>query len=314
MQSSVTTPTPLTARRSPRSGPGRITAGYLVVVVSIALSSVVFLAGWIAAIQCEGDGFTCLGWMVGGMIGAAFVAAVLTVIFSLWQRMGIIFPLLTIALVALAAAVPGIDPIRVLIGVAAPGIASWITMPREVDSSAGSKPRRLGIKILILVLILLLAPVAVLGQELKRVNYRESLYVKEGATPLGLPDDAGWSYELVRESVVDRGFAYTMINKSGVELDVAITHAEDSDLRPPANCSIDPGKTAPCETRSEGVYLIAGDNRLARIVVRGDSIAVVRILGGAIDDAEFDAQVAAFQPQSARWLATRECGVCRLLG
>ena len=146
------------------------------------------------------------------------------------------------------------------------------------------------------------------------VDYRESLYVREGVAPVGLTDDHGWDYASTMESVTGRGFSYQMSDSEGRRVRVEITHAEDTPLAPPRNCSLDPHRTIACEQRADRVFRSPNEARAHRIVVVGQSIVEVKVTSEqTFEDAEFDQLAQRLEEQSPRWLAERDCDLCRLL-
>lgn len=303
--SDMMTISPPTAAKRPRpQGFPRIAIAYVLTLISVALGGVAFIVGLVGGQNCDLEGFACLGWLIYGAAAGALLAVVLLVVLALKQRLGLPFAGITVALVAIAAATPGIEPARIVLALLAPGIAAWVTGARK----------RWWLAIVVLVVALLLVPIGILASQLRTVNYRESLYVREGVAPIGLQDDRGWDYTLVMESVTARGFSYRMEDKAGRQLEVEIVHADDTALVPPTNCSRDPGRSVPCEPRADGVFRSTDDHRSNRIVVRGESVArIVLTSEMTLDDAAFDRLAMSMETQSPRWLADRQCAVCRLL-
>lgn len=118
--------------RAPPRDLQRVLRGYLAAALALLCGIPVLVIGWFAATQCSGEGFRCLGWFVGGMLGAAVVAALALPIIAWRFRLGWWFGLLAVALV--------VGPLALGDGSAyggtaflGPGLAAWVSEPRTID-------------------------------------------------------------------------------------------------------------------------------------------------------------------------------------
>ncbi|MGO1974406.1 MAG: hypothetical protein ACTH2Q_15735 [Propionibacteriaceae bacterium] len=307
-------------RRPRRSGPVRILFGYLVVAVAAVVGSVGLLVGFIGADQCTAEGFECLGWLfIGAGVWIAISTAVLFVLAHLtglgWQ-----FVLVTLALFAAVAAIPGEEWLRFLVAALAPLVAALLTSPRTparaVDGSRGPAPSagRGRLWVYGVVGILVLSVLLVLSVPLKTlslVNYRVDRYELEGVQPVGLSDDRGWTYSVVIASDADvAGLRYRMDDDFGNEIRVEIEDQNASSYAPPQNCSPDPHRSAACDELAEGVW---ADAELAnrRVIATAAAVVTVQRTEGPMTDAELTQLAGELEPQTLRWLATRDCRICR---
>lgn len=310
-------------RRARRSGPLRILFGYLVVAVAAVVGSVGMLVGFIGADQCTAEGFECLGWLfIGAGVWIALSTAVLFVLAHL-TRLGWPFVPVALALLVAAAAIPGEEWMRLLVVALAPAVAALLTSPRTsvrpVPSADGShgpfaagrgrRPWVYGVVGVVVLAVLLGGSVA--WRTLSLVNYRTDLYSQEGVQPVGLADDRGWTYSVVMESVTDAaGFSYRMDDGFGNEIRVEIEDRAAGNYNPPEDCSPDPHTTGICEELAEGVWADADlDNR--RVIATADAVVTVQRTEGPMTDSELTELAGELEPQTARWLATRDCRVCR---
>lgn len=112
--------------------------GYLATAIALLCGLPVLVIGWFAATQCTAEGFTCLGWFVGGMMGAVTVAAVVALPIAAWRlRLGWLFALLTVVLVVLPLALGDGSP-NAGAAVLGPGLAAWISEPRRPDPATAN--------------------------------------------------------------------------------------------------------------------------------------------------------------------------------
>ncbi|GAA2100285.1 hypothetical protein GCM10009841_14850 [Microlunatus panaciterrae] len=226
--------------------------------------------------------------------------------------MGLLFGLLVIALVGCAIASPGLELVRVVMALLSPAAAAWVTQPAGPMLPSTLQAPAWVVRGLALLLVLSLAPISTVALDLRTADNREQAYLREGVTPVGLADDRGWSYGTVIESVVARGFSYQVEDPEGRALRVEVTQIDDSVVQPPRNCSPDPNLAVRCEDQGNGVFCSVADSR-QRIVVRGEGVVLLWAQSGAFTDGELDRLAGGLRPRSARWLAERQCPVCRLL-
>lgn len=294
-----------------RSGPQRILFGYLSVLVAAAVGAIGLPVAAIGANQCTADGFECLGWLfIGAAVGIAVAALALFGMARL-TRTGWPFALVVLLLLGVAAAIPGLIWLRYLIALLTPLAAALITAPRPLTDTERRRTVRIGV-ISLLVLVLLLLGSVVL-QTLFTVNSREELYAGEGVHPVGLSEDRGWDYEVVieRGGPDRRGFGYRLVDQSDNEVQVEIDARDLSAYDPPNDCSPDPHGTAPCRELAPGVWA-DGDLDNRRVIATDEAIVTLLHSVGPMTDDELTTLAGRMEPQSHRWLATRECRLCRL--
>ncbi|HYI57697.1 MAG TPA: hypothetical protein VEX66_05975 [Microlunatus sp.] len=110
----------------------RVLLGCLATALALLCGLPVLGIGWLAAGQCTGEGFRCLGWFVYGMLAAALVAAMALTVIAWRLRLGWWFALLTIALV-IAPLVLGDGSPNAGAALLGPGLAAWVSEPRTPD-------------------------------------------------------------------------------------------------------------------------------------------------------------------------------------
>lgn len=133
-------PEPFLERRLRTAAPrdlNRVLVGYLATALALLCGLPVLAIGWFAATRCSGEGFRCLGWFVYGMLGAAIVAAIALPVIARRLRLGWWFGLLAIALV-IAPLVLGDGSLSAGTAFLGPGLAAWVSEPRQVDPATVS--------------------------------------------------------------------------------------------------------------------------------------------------------------------------------
>ena len=99
------------------------------------------LVGWFAASRCTGEGFRCLGWVVYALLAAVLVAVVALPFLARRYRLGTWFALLTIAFVAAPLAL-GDGSLNAGTAFLGPGLAAWVSEPREPAATGPLAPPR----------------------------------------------------------------------------------------------------------------------------------------------------------------------------
>ncbi|MFT4164218.1 MAG: hypothetical protein QM650_03150 [Microlunatus sp.] len=119
-------------RRTPPRDLQRILLGYLAGAIALLCGVPVLIIGWFAASRCTGEGFRCLGWLIYAMLAAVLVAVVALPFLARRFRLGWLFSLLTIALVA-TPLVLGNGSAGSFAALLSPGLAAWVSQPRVPD-------------------------------------------------------------------------------------------------------------------------------------------------------------------------------------
>lgn len=311
---------PSAGPRPRRSGPQRIAFGYGIMLLAAAVGSVGLLVGLLGMDRCTAEGFECLGWLfIGGALWAVISVAVVFVLAHL-TRIGWPFVVVTLGLLAAVAAVPGEELVRLLVAVLVPAFAAYVTSPRSRAGGGGGDTgtdrvgwhRRILIGVIGVVVLAVVLGVAGAVKTAGAVSHRADLYEQQGVHPIGLPDDRGWTYPVVIESpTATAGFSYRMEDGFGNEISVDIEDRTASAYDPPEDCSPDPQRHGTCHEVADGVWVGEQDDR--RMVTTDQVVATVHRTNGPLTHDELTELAGQLEPQSYRWLATRDCRICRLV-
>lgn len=148
------------------------------------------------------------------------------------------------------------------------------------------------------------------------LTYRTDEYAASGVPVLGPTEPGPWEYAVVISGPPGRDLPpfieYELRDQTRRRIQVDIRAEQDSDPRPPANCSTDPYRQLPCIETVPGVW--RNDERpQRRFVVRDGAVAMITVFDGELADADLDGLASSFTVHDARWLAARQSWLYRRL-